>query len=265
MKGFIYSLKDPRNDKIKYIGQTKFSLNKRFDEHLRNCKYGRTKNQNIYKWINSLLEINILPIIELIEEINFKLLDEREKYWISFYGDDLKNMTSGGKREFSESHKKKIGNACRGEKHYNYGKNAINRNEIIMFTIDGQFIKHFSSIKNASLNTNISISSISNCLTGKRYSSGGYVWIYENDFNVENLIIKIINCEKHLSNQRKSIKIQKINIISNNVIDTYDSFKEAARMNNTSDAALRYVCNKSKTHMYNNYIWKKIKYYGMGS
>jgi hypothetical protein len=270
MKGKIYSLKDPITNKIKYVGQTKFSLIKRLNEHIRNCRYEETKNQNIYLWINSLLDKNSLPIIELIEEIDIELLNNREKYWISFYGSDLKNMTKGGsginfikKREFTESHKKKIGDACRGEKHYNYGKNAVNRKEIIMFTIDGQFIKHFSSIKKASIYSNISISSISNCLRGKRYSSGEYIWMYENEFNVENLIRKIKETEKHLSNKRKSIKIHKIDIKTNRIVETYDSYKEAARINKTSDNALRYACNISKSQIYNNYKWIKKVNHGL--
>jgi len=263
MKGIIYSLRDPRDSKIKYIGQTRFSINKRYKEHLRNCKYYTTKNHNVYRWINELVNLDLNPIIDIVEKIDITLLDEREKYWISYY-DDLKNMTVGGtgikyinKREFSETHKKKIGDSCRGEKHYNYNKPASNIKPILMFSIDGKFENEFSSIKMASNYTKILTSAISNCLTGKRNSSGEHIWMYKNKYDDKILFEKIVKCNKHPSNKNKSIKISKINVISNEVIETYESYKEAARINNTSDAALIYACNKSKTHVYRNYKWKK--------
>ena len=263
MKGFIYSLKDPRDNKIKYIGQTRFNLNKRYKEHLRNSKYYATKSHNVYRWIGELTTDGLVPIIEIVEEIDVQLLNEREKYWISYYKDDLKNMTVGGdgikylnKRKFSEVHRKKIGDSCRGNKHYNYGKSAVNIKPVFMFDVNGNFQKEFKSIKEASINTNISISAISNCLTGKRNSSGEHIWIYKNSYDINILTKKINDCRCHPSNKSRSIKVEKIDIISNEIIETYQSYKEAAKQNNTSDIALKYVCCKSKSHIYNNYRWK---------
>lgn len=47
---------------------------------------------------------------------------------------------------------------------------------VFQFTKDGKCIKMFNSIKNASKETGICASGISNCLCGKYQTSGGFVW-----------------------------------------------------------------------------------------
>lgn len=263
MKGYIYSLTDPRDNQIRYIGQTRFSLNKRFKEHMRNCKYNITKNHNVYRWINELRDINLLPIIKIVEEIDNDLLNEREKYWVSYYGNNLKNMTQGGDgikfitiKSFSAEHRKKIGDSCRGNKHYNYGKSAHNIRPIYQFDlINGCLLKEYESIKEAVQETGILQPSISFCLTGKRNCGGNYIWIYKNVYDADNSIIdeKLKKVREHPSNQNRSKPVVKIDINSNKIITIYDSIKEAARKNNTSDTAIHFACEKSKTHEHKNF------------
>ena len=265
MEGYIYALIDPRDNVIKYIGQTRFSLNKRYSEHLRNSKYNATKNHNVYCWINELKKKFLLPTIKEIEMIDVELLNEREKYWVTYYNKQLKNITKGGdgityinKRSFSEKHRKGIGDSCRGNKHYNYGKPAINRKEICAYDIEnGTLIKTYPSIKSASIENKISPSAISQCLKGERYSSGGYVWLYK--YQTENdLKIKLDLCKKHPSNDMTSIKVNQINIKTNEIINTFLSIRGAARSFKTSDVAIKYACNESKTHIYKNFKWELI-------
>lgn len=266
MKGFIYSLSDPRDNEIKYIGQTRFNLNKRYNEHLRNCKYGTTKNHNVYCWINELLDIKLQPIIKIVEEIDINLLNEREKYWVLYYGDNLKNMTCGGdgikfinKRPFSAEHRKNIGDSCRGNKHYAYGKQAHNIKSIYMFNINnGEQLNEYTSIKEAVVDTKILGAGISLCLLGKRNSAGNHIWIYKEayDNNKNILFEKMNNCKMHSSNTMKSIKVNQKNIETNEIINTFPSIREAARSIKTSDAAIGYVCKKSKTHIYKNFKWE---------
>ncbi len=91
--GIIYSLSDESG--IRYIGQTR-NLTKRFGQH---CSIAQNRgNTKLNRWITVLLtEQGIVPILGVIERTN--KLDEREKYWISYYknkGVSLLNMTSGG-------------------------------------------------------------------------------------------------------------------------------------------------------------------------
>ena len=50
---------------------------------------------------------------------------------------------------------------------------------ILQFTVEGNFIKEYPSITDASLETGIKFTSISNCVSGYSKTSGGFVWKYK--------------------------------------------------------------------------------------
>ena len=93
MKGKIYKLIDPRDNKIRYIGQTTKDLNKRFRGHM-NDSLLQKKDFKKCKWIRKLVRLGLLPIIELIEEVDISILDDREEYWIKYYLDLGNNLTN---------------------------------------------------------------------------------------------------------------------------------------------------------------------------
>ena len=80
--GFIYKVTNNINNKV-YIGQSIFDINKRFKEHLNDSKNPNKNQRPFYFAINKYGEENFS--ISLIEEVDNKDLNEREKYWISFY------------------------------------------------------------------------------------------------------------------------------------------------------------------------------------
>lgn len=53
------------------------------------------------------------------------------------------------------------------------------RKIILQFNLDGEFIKEFNSIKEASEEIGISKSAIVHCLKGKTKKAGGYKWKYK--------------------------------------------------------------------------------------
>lgn len=90
--GYIYKITSP-NGKV-YIGQT-------FDLSRRKSRYKRLDCKQQPKIFNSILkyrwELHLFEIIEEIKEIK-ETLNDREKYWISFY-DSMNNglnCTGGG-------------------------------------------------------------------------------------------------------------------------------------------------------------------------
>lgn len=97
MIGKIYKITNNINNKI-YIGQTIQTLKARFYKHCidsqQEDKYH--KNMAIKKAIFKYGKENFS--IELIEEVEKSMLDEREKYWISYYDSYNKgyNCTLGG-------------------------------------------------------------------------------------------------------------------------------------------------------------------------
>jgi len=92
--GRIYKISNDINDKL-YIGQTTQTLQRRFTSH---CCSSNDKAKNMY------IKRAILKYgkehfkIELIEECDDSLLDEREIYWINYFDsyNNGYNLTIGG-------------------------------------------------------------------------------------------------------------------------------------------------------------------------
>jgi hypothetical protein len=93
MNAFIYSLTDPITYQIRYVGKT-VNLEKRLYNHINHAKTMKYK-RHVYYWINSLLKKGKLPIMNVLEECDINW-QEREKYWIEQYKENLCNHTLGG-------------------------------------------------------------------------------------------------------------------------------------------------------------------------
>lgn len=95
MLGKIYKITNDLNDKV-YVGQTIQSLNKRFIGHCCNSKSDRSSSMHIKRAILKYGKEHFK--IELIEECETSLLDEREIYWINYYNsfNNGYNLTEGG-------------------------------------------------------------------------------------------------------------------------------------------------------------------------
>jgi group I intron endonuclease len=94
MTGFIYKIYSDKTNLV-YIGQTKRTLERRFYEHLKRSE----ENTNNRKLYNAFQEYGTESFhIKLIETCNIKDLDEREKFWISYYDsyNNGLNATTGG-------------------------------------------------------------------------------------------------------------------------------------------------------------------------
>lgn len=78
----IYQIKNLVNNKI-YIGQTKERFIERYWHHQWKLKNGTHDNAHLQKAYNKYGENNFeFSVLEILENIE---LDEREKYWISYY------------------------------------------------------------------------------------------------------------------------------------------------------------------------------------
>lgn len=105
----IYGLVDPDSNKIRYVGKTSSTIERRLLEHINDAinimnKRGRKKINKRYSWIISLLKNNQKPTIELLEEVENDG-NERECYWIATLP-NLTNMTKGGDGGDTNSGKK---------------------------------------------------------------------------------------------------------------------------------------------------------------
>ena len=83
----IYTLTDPRDDTVRYVGRTtstgnpELAVQSRLKEHLR-CTDTNTRK---IAWIRELRTAGMQPIVKVIEVVHWRQGDEKELYWIQFY------------------------------------------------------------------------------------------------------------------------------------------------------------------------------------
>lgn len=96
-KYYIYTLSDPIDGEIKYIGKTN-NLKNRLWRHISPCHLKSSwipKN----KWVLWLKNQGLRPIIEVLDEGDENNIDDLERYWIGQFkqwGYKLKNVSDGG-------------------------------------------------------------------------------------------------------------------------------------------------------------------------
>lgn len=202
----IYTLTDPRDNQIKYVGKTN-NIKRRMQEHL--VESSTTKKNN---WIKSLRKQNLKPIIEILDEET----DDPfwEIYWISqikTWGFTLKNMTEGGDfppikfgednvfkrpdvaakillhnknrkgktlRELYGEEKAKEISLNRSKKFS--GKNNPNlKGKVYQYDLFFNFIKEWSTLYDIKVYFNKDVSGISKCFKDINKTSMGYRWSRE--------------------------------------------------------------------------------------
>lgn len=93
--------------------------------------------------------------------------------------------------------------------------------KIYQFSLEGQYIQNYNSIKEAAENTGTQPSSISHCCNNDYNSANGYIWSYTN--NLQDIQNKIDKLQK--TNKRKVYQYTKDNIF----VKEYESIADAAR------------------------------------
>jgi hypothetical protein len=63
----IYALTDPRDDRIRYVGQTSISLKHRLNVHVHNARIGRGGGAAVREWIAGLLAEGLRPAAIVLE------------------------------------------------------------------------------------------------------------------------------------------------------------------------------------------------------
>lgn len=140
---FIYTLSDPITGEIRYVGKTN-CLRKRLYNHISRARK-KTSNSHKNNWINKLLNENLKPKIDFLDEVPVEQWEDYEIYWIEQFkqwGFNLLNTCEGGEGAktgpLSKSHKQKISNSVKKrfveDPYYNRGegnsKIIIDRDEL---------------------------------------------------------------------------------------------------------------------------------------
>lgn len=210
---YIYSLKDPETNEIRYVGKTT-NINTRLKAHITRSKHNKYHSA---RWVQSVLKRGFRPIIELIEECNEENWVEKEKYWIAYYRElfDLTNILDGGEGGFvktregskwSDEQRKnnaiariglrvnhtKEGNEKRKKGvigYYNKYKKPV-----LQYDLDGNFIKEWESAVDAGKELKISYSDINRSCKKENLTTAGFQWRYKNG-DIKNQINKYFKPE----------------------------------------------------------------------
>lgn len=216
---YFYTLSSTRDlNDIRYVGKTIKPLQYRLKQHLLKARKALESNythNHEYNWINKELkegfEIKIEYLDECSDDVSWQII---ETYWISqfkIWGFKLTNISEGGeglpgikqdknwveKRiskqvgvPRSEICKKHISESLIGKKHteeHNLNvKNSIIKLQgraINQYDLEGNFIKTWEYIKQASQALKIDESNIGACCKHKpnHSTAGGFIWRYIED------------------------------------------------------------------------------------
>lgn len=128
---FIYVLKDPRTDAVRYVGYTN-NLKARFKTHI---QHARRCLHDCYKdrWVRALLALNMSPVMKVIEEGEGDGWQDAERRWIAYYKERAKltNGTIGGEgglgAVWSDEAKARLSKILTGRKRSPEGRASIAR------------------------------------------------------------------------------------------------------------------------------------------
>lgn len=189
-KIYIYQLIDPKNNEVRYIGKTVQDPKYRLYSHISVSKTGRKKDHT-HSWIKSLLKINKMPIIKVIEE-TFDI--NREIYWINYYtrnGFNLTNHTVGGEQGT-------LGATWKVSKDKLEKYKYKNNKPILQYNTNGTFIRKWESGADFARYYKLGLSSVSSSI-GQNVLCKGYILIKEGDslditkYNICKKPVKITN------------------------------------------------------------------------
>ena len=188
MEIYIYILKNPNTNEIRYVGQTN-DLKRRLNKHVTNSR-SLKDNRHVSNWIRSL---NTVPVMDVVETCDYSVRNEREQYWIDYYksqGCDLCNSSKGGAgagigntnclgRVISEETKQKISTANKGKK-TTHGKGGVSGKPVYQYDKEGNLLGIFPSILNAAKVLGICRRTIKNSLNNKEIlrNRSPYKWSY---------------------------------------------------------------------------------------
>jgi group I intron endonuclease len=259
---FIYKLIDPITNEVRYVGKTN-NLVRRFSAHLRRSK---TNKYHSARWINSLLNKNLKPILEIIEECNETNWEEREIYWINYYRElfDLTNILDGGGhtatygrlgKPWSEQHRinyiktrsgMPVNHTDKGKKNRANGiRNYYNQNKrkVFQYNLDGEFIREWDSAVDAGLELKITHSNITRVCKCEGKQAGGFIWSFE--------LKDQPKYEKKKQNTKYVLQID----VNDKIINEFESATEASLITNISRTAI-INCLSGKSKSSGGFKWE---------
>ena len=260
----IYVLKDPETKEIRYVGKTVSSLQKRLKQHIYDTKKSKNHRSN---WIKSILNKNLIPEIEEIDNCIWLESQEKEQFWIKYYKDlnyNLVNATDGGEGNLGYVKSKETIQKL---------KDSLRKNspKVYQYDLNGLFIKEWLNIQEAAETLNIKSTGIRRNAIGERNKYKEFIWSFEKKDSIKNYNREYKSTNKGGYTQSKLsrlIKQEEANLLCNNVFiydndnllyeaisltDAVNYLKNILHWTQTLSTLKNAICQsiKSKSH-YNN-------------
>ncbi len=194
----IYSLSDPETGKIRYVGKTLNSLEKRLRDHI---YFSKRNDFYSSRWVRSLLRKNLRPVINLIEICDENNWEDRERHWIREMGKtcNLTNTLEGG-ADLSEEHKKKL---CILRQ--NYFKSV--RKPVCQYDWQGKFVKTWEGHTVAAKELGIDPSSLRRACSNPSSYVGGAYWRYLSETQEKDIKIVLSMDFKNVTKMTENYEI----------------------------------------------------------
>lgn len=230
-KGYIYKISNDFNNKV-YIGQTRRTIEKRFQEHITYNSDNTYIHNSIKKHGKEHFMIDIIEIVECYDMLKlYDKLNEREIYWINYYDsyNNGYNCTFGGQK-------------------------TANSISVICYNLQGVLIGIYDTIFQAERETGANRNRITeSCKSGNKY------------FIANNYIFRYIN-EPLTNKDIENIKLKYPLIFQydfdGNLINTFSRLRDAAvylndiGFKNIKSRNVGKVCNKDGRSLC-GFIWRK--------
>jgi hypothetical protein len=170
-------------------------------QHKANNKKNSIVGKAIQKYGYDNFDAEVIDEAETVEELN-----KKEIYWIGYYKSLVPNgynIEIGGKNApNSEEIRQKISIANKGRF---LGEKSSKSKKVYKFSLDGELIEEYGSVREASRENNISNSQIASVCRGEHFIAKGYRWSYN-----KNILPPLPN---------KSARIINYNGVSHNIKD----------------------------------------------
>lgn len=278
--GFIYKITNQLNNK-QYIGKTSVPIEVRWKGHLHRAFSDYNRNEHFINAIRKYGENNFK--IELIEECEDSILNEREIYWIKYFDtyNNGYNSTIGGEGDIKYDRKEiltlwnngyslgdiqeKLG--CQREtaskalqaqgiqekdiskRGYEQVKNKLSR-KIEQYDINGNLLHTYLNAYEASKATGFSRTGLINACQRNVFNNN-YYWKYQDDN--EPILEKIKNIKTICKSTARRVVEQYDN--TGKLIATYNSVTEAANNQGMTVSTITNACSRTSMSS-GGYYWK---------